>query len=318
MQLRFVSLEPGVKDLQSLPLRIGISSRALFNLEEEHQIFLSYGVDSYAAAQREREAVTMAPGPAYPLIKRLLSLNVDEPLVDVIVLSRNAPDFSMRLFNSLEEHGLPIMRGSFTSGRDVAPLAEGWEVDLFLSRDSNDVMDTLRAGTAAARIAESPPDLIADNGGEVRLAFDGDAVLFSPDADRIFLKGGLEAFIEYERRQAGVPMEPGPLGHTLLPKLAALRRKTTASDGRSAIRVALVTARSAPTHERVVNTFRAWGIEVDEAHFVGSHMKGKILQATRSHIFFDDQEGHVEGAKRFVPSALVPREDDAKHFIVSA
>jgi len=318
MKSRIEQPESDVRERPSLPLRIGVSSRALFDLEEEHEIFLSYGVESYVAAQRERETVTMGPGPAYPLIKRLLALNLDEPLVDVVVISRNAPDFSLRLFNSLEDHGLPIMRGSFTSGRDVASFAEGWQVDLFLSRHGKDVKDTLRTGTAAARIAERSSGATADEADEIRLAFDGDAVLFSPEADCVFLEGGLAAFVEYERRQARVPLEPGPLGHTLLPKLAMLRHKTAGLDGRSPIRIALVTARSAPTHERVLNTFRAWGIEVDEAHFVGSHVKGKILRATRAHIFFDDQQGHIEGAKRFVPSALVPREDDAEQFIVSA
>lgn len=292
-----------------LPLVVGVSTRAMFDLEEEHRVFVNEGVDAYSKLQRERENVVLKPGAAFEVTKRLLDLNSSgRKLVDVILLSRNSPDLSLRAFNSFKEYGLAISRGSFTSGRSVAAFARAWNLDLFLSNEPADVTAAISAGVAAARLAPPPSSVADDPADEVRLAFDGDAVVFSEELDEIYKNEGLEAFLKHESDNATVPMERGPFGKTFLPKLARLRQRFMREDGMSRVRIAIVTARNAPAHERVVHTLRAWGTPADEAHFVGTLPKAGILQATRAHIFFDDQEKHVVGAN--VPAGVVPGPHD--------
>jgi len=291
-----------------LPLIVGVSTRAMFDLEEEHAIYENEGLAAYEKYQLDHERKPLKPGAAFEVTRRLLDLNGpnEKRLVEVILLSRNSPDLSLRAFHSLKAHGIPISRGSFTSGRSVAPFAKAWNVDLFLSNEDDDVRAAIAAGTAAARLGSAPSPLEDDPQGEVRFAFDGDAVVFSEASDQIYRDRGLDDFIRHEVENAQVPMGPGPLGKTFLPKLAALRRRFMGEDGVSRVRIAIVTARNAPAHERVVQTLRAWGTPADEAHFVGSHEKAPILRATRAHIFFDDQETHVNGARSVVPAGLVP------------
>lgn len=302
----------------ALPLVVGISTSALFDLSEEDGVFLRDGVAAYAALQRSREREPLRPGTAFEVTRRLLALNTGEeaPLVQVIVLSKNSPDLSLRAFHSFEHHGLPIFHGSFTSGRSVAPFVEAWNMDLFLSNDAEDVRAVAAAGTAAARLGPPPTPCGEVPEDEVRFALDGDAVVFSPESDMIYREHGIEAFLAHERANARVPMQRGPFGTRFLPKLAALRERFMRGDGTSRVRIAIVTARNAPAHERVVHTLRAWGTPADEAHFVGSHEKAPILRATRAHIFFDDQEKHFHGASRVVASGLVPGPHEANRPVI--
>ena len=311
------SMDPTVTQL---PLTIGVSTRALFDLEEEHALFEAEGVMAYSELQRARESTPLKPGAAFEVVRRLLALNPadGERLVEVIVLSKNSPDLSLRAFNSFKDHGLSIKHGSFLSGRSVAPFVAAWRIDLFLSNDNDDVRAVVAAGAAGARLGSAPNIAHQAPFDEVRLAFDGDAVVFSAESDRIYKEQGLEKFLEHEVRNAEIPMAPGPFGKSFLPKLAELRKRFMRPDGTSRIRTAIVTARNAPAHERVIQTLRSWGTPADEAHFVGGHEKAPILAATGAHIFFDDQECHVDGVSSVVAAGLVPGPHDPDAPVVPA
>ncbi len=308
-----------IVDETRLPLVIGVSTRALFDLEEEHAVFRSEGVEAYAKLQLCRERAVLEPGSAFAVVRRLLALNSPgaNDRVEVVFLSRNSPDLSLRAYHSAEQHGLGIRRGSFTSGRSVAPYVAGWGIDLFLSNDDADVRAAIGAGTAAARLWPHPAGGGDAADDEVRIALDGDAVVFSPESDEVYKSGGLAAFLTHERENARVPMTRGPFGK-FLHKLARLRDAVKDGEGRSKVRIAIVTARNAPAHERVIHTLRAWGTPADEAHFVGAHDKAPILCAFGAHIFFDDQEKHVLGASPFVAAGLVPGPHDPAHPVIPA
>lgn len=296
------------KHLREQPLRVGISTRALFDLEEEHKVFVEKGVQAYVELQREREDRLLRKGSGFPVVERLLNLNdkSEKPFVEVILMSRNSPDLSLRAFKSIKEFGLDIKHGSFTSGRSLAPYVRSWAIDLFLSNESSDVQSAVQAGAAGARLGKKPTAEIVDEANdEVRIAFDGDAVVFSEESDLIYKEKGLQAFFEHEQRNAQKPMAAGPFGQ-FLKKLSILRDVHLYEPGVSKVRIGIVTARNAPAHERVVYTLRAWGTPADEAHFVGVNSKAPILREMGAHIFFDDQEKHVLLAEDVVPSGHVP------------
>jgi 5'-nucleotidase len=290
-----------------LPLIVGVSTRAFFDREEEHALFVREGEGAYSLLQREREMTPLKPGCAFELIKRLLALNPrnGEKLVEVVLLSKNAPDLALRAFHSCEHYALPITGGSFTSGRAVAPFVAAWGVDLFLSNDDGDVRAALASGTAAARLGPVPERAEDTCRDEVHFALDGDAVIFSAESDEVFREHGLEIFERHERSSAQTPMARGPFGGAFLRKLIQLRRLCVRSDGTSRVRIAIVTARNAPAHERVIRTLRHWGALFDEAHFVGHRAKTRFLSAMGAHIFFDDREANVNGAAQFVSAGLV-------------
>jgi 5'-nucleotidase len=212
---------------------------------------------------------------------------------------------------------LSIKTGSFTSGRSLAPFIPAWNIDLFLSNEGADVQGAVLGGAAAARLGMAPKDREATPSDEVRVAFDGDAVVFGPESDAVYKEQGLDAFLAHEVANAANPMARGPFGN-FLHKLSALRRVFLTKEDVSKVRIALVTARNAPAHERVVRTLRAWGTPADEAHFVGSYAKAPILKAFGAHIFFDDQEKHVLGAAPEVPSGHVPGPHDPAEPVVPA
>lgn len=305
--------------LTSQPLRIGISTRALFNLEEEHSVFENEGVAAYSALQLEREDNLIAKGPGFEVAERLLRLNEPDqkPYVEVFLLSRNSPDLSLRAFNSIDRYGLGIKAGSFTSGRSLGPFISAWELDLFLSNEITDVRAAIEAGAAAAKLGTAPDVRPEDPGDEVRIAFDGDAVVFSAESDEVFKLHGLHAFLKHERENAKMPMSGGPFGK-FLRKLSILRQIFLNDRGISRVRIAIVTARNAPAHARVVHTLRDWGTPADEAHFVGVRSKGPILEALGAHIFFDDQLKHVLGASQVVPAGHVPGPHDPEEPIIPA
>lgn len=287
------------------PLVIGISSRALFDLEAENRIFETQGLKAYEEYQVLHEKDILPKGPAFPLVRAFLELNQLQPerLVEVIIMSRNSPNTSLRIFNSIDHYGLDVTRAALSGGAPVAPYLRPFETDLFLSAYRPDVQDAINSGIAAGMILTgTSPE--RDPSGQIRIAFDGDAVLFSPDSERIFQTEGLPAFEAHERENADVPMEEGPFANFLM-TIAHIQSRFADRES-SPIRTALVTSRNAPAHERAIKTLRQWGVRVDEAFFLGGVSKQKVLSAFGAHIFFDDQPAHAEPASKYVPSAVVP------------
>jgi 5'-nucleotidase len=285
-------------------LVVAISSRALFDFEEENRVFEAGDDRAYMQLQLQRVEQPAPPGVAFSLVTKLLAFNGDaaqRQRVEVVILSRNDPVSGMRVFRSAQHYGLPIERGVFTRGespwRYLRPLA----ANLFLSTNEADVRQALAAGVPAARVYPDSAHASAAHPDEVRIAFDGDAVLFSDEAERVYQAQGLVAFQSHERDRAGTPLAPGPF-KPLLEALHRLQREPAAG---MRLRTALVTARSAPAHERAIRTLMAWQIDVDEAMFLGGLPKGSFLREFEPDFFFDDQTGHIENAALHVPAGHV-------------
>lgn len=285
-------------------LVVAISSRALFDLGESHALFEREGVDAYADYQIAHENELLAPGVAFPLVQKLLRLNrlaPEAPRVEVILLSRNSADTGLRIFKAIEHYGLDIVRAAFTNGAPTAPYAHPFGASLFLSSNSEDVDRALKAGIAAATIL--PSRTLQVHSEQLRIAFDGDAVIFGDDAERVSFEHGIEAFHRNERERVGELLAVGPF-RTFLDAVHRIQAAFPPED--SPIRTALVTARSAPAHERVILTLRAWGVRLDEALFLGGRDKGPFLEAFGADIFFDDSTANVESARRHVATGHVP------------
>lgn len=283
-------------------LVVAISSRALFNLEEENRIFEAGDDAGYMKLQLERLDVPAQPGIAYSLVRKLLRFNDDGvQRVEVVILSRNDPVSGMRVFRSGIANGISLQRGVFTQGRPPFGYLRPLRAHLFLSVNAEDVREALRAGFPAARVLVESVHASNAYPNEVRIAFDGDAVLFSDEAERVFQAEGLDAFQLHESSKALLPLPEGPFK----PLLAALHRLQQAASPAMRIRTALVTARSAPAHERAIRTLMNWNIKVDEAMFLGGLPKGEFLREFEPDFFFDDQTGHVDAAARHVPSGHV-------------
>lgn len=294
-------------DLESR-LVVGVSSRALFDLSCENQIFETDGVEAYCRYQVEHEEEVLKPGPGFPLIKALLNLNNlpgNEGCVEVIIMSRNSPDTSLRVFNAIKYYGLNITRAVLASGASLAPYLEAFRTDLFLSAYEDDVQSAIDSNIAAGIICSDGIHTYdcEHQIKQIRIAFDGDAVLFSDESEQIFREQGLEAFEENERKNADNPLKAGPFAR-FLKTLSELQKNFTAEE--APIRTALVTTRSAPAHERVIRTLRAWNVRIDEAFFLGGVRKTDVLKAFGAHIFFDDQLVHTRAAAEVVPAARVP------------
>jgi 5'-nucleotidase len=283
-------------------LVVAISSRALFDLAESHHIYTEAGVAAYHRYQVEHENEILAPGPAFALVKKLLAVNrADKQYVEVILLSRNSADTGLRVFNAIKHYGLDITRAAFTKGEPTSRYVPAFGAHLFLSADVGDVRRALDEGYAAATIF--PSAVGGSEAGELRIAFDGDAVLFSDEAERVYQESGLAEFARSETEAALRPLSGGPFKDFL----AGLHRiQADFPEDQSPIRTALVTARSAPAHERVIRTLRAWNIRIDEALFLGGLDKGEFLRAFGADIFFDDQRTHVESAAKHVAAGHVP------------
>jgi 5'-nucleotidase len=276
-------------------LVVAISSRALFDFEEENHVFEAGDLQAYEALQRERLNVPARPGVAFALIRKLLALNNGAHHVEVVILSRSDPISGLRAFSSCREHGLDIQRGVFTRGREPWHYLKPLNASLFLSANPADVKSALDAGFPAARVFPESATMSERNAHEIRIAFDGDAVLFSDEAEQIFQSKGLSAFVSHERDNRELPLAQGPLQ----PLLAALNRlqKLADANAQMRIRTALVTARSAPAHERAIRTLMAWNIEIDEAMFLGGLDKGPFLREFEPDFFFDDQIRTCESAR---------------------
>jgi 5'-nucleotidase len=284
-------------------LVIAISSRALFNLDESHQVYVNEGLAAYARYQIDHEDEVLLPGDAFHIVKKLLRLNErleGEPRVEVILLSRNSADTGLRVFNSIEHYGLKISRATFCSGTSPYRYATAFGCHLFLSTEAEDVRHALDHGIAAATLIASKSK--SENEDELRFAFDGDAVLFSDEAEQVFKSQGLTAFTESEKASAKLPLTGGPFKAFL----AALQGLQAEFGDKCPIRTALVTARSAPAHERVIRTLRAWNIRIDESLFLGGLSKGTFLKAYGADVFFDDQQMHCESASEHVATGHVP------------
>ena len=285
-------------------LVVAISSRALFDLEESNRVFEEQGVEAYHRYQLDHEDQVLEPGIAFGLVKKLLALNRPErPRVEVILLSRNTADTGLRIMNSIGHYQLGITRAAFTGGESTYSYVPAFDAHLFLSANGDDVRKALDAGHAAATILPSHVGQNRSHSEELRIAFDGDAVLFSDEAERVYKGQGLAAFSKSETSAAKQPLSGGPFKNFL----AALHRiQSEYPLDRSPIRTALVTARSAPAHERVIRTLRAWNIRIDEALFLGGLDKGVFLKTFGADIFFDDQQGHCESARQHVATGHVP------------
>lgn len=295
-------------------LVIGVSSRALFDLSQENKIFETKGIDAYCAYQMAHEKEILKPGPGFGLIKALLDINRlpgQENRVEVIIMSRNSPDTSLRVFHAIEHYSLGITRAVLASGAPLAPYLSAFHTDLFLSAYEDDVQAAVDSGIAAGIICGDGIHTYDHEHtiSRIKIAFDADAVLFAEESELIFREQGLAAFEENEKRNAARPLPEGPFAK-FLGIISQIQKEFTADE--APIRTALVTARSAPAHERVVRTLRNWNIRIDEAFFLGGVPKRDVLAAFGAHIFFDDQVQHTEPASEVVPAARVPYPHRAK------
>ena len=281
-------------------LVVAISSRALFDFEEENRVFEKDGEPAYIAMQFARLDTPAREGVAFPLVKKLLAFGPSR--VEVVVLSKNDPVSGLRVFRTAKQAGLAIERGVFTRGRNPYEYLGPLKANLFLSANERDVMGALEAKVPAARVYPESAQAASRHASEVRIAFDGDAVLFSDEAEAVYQRDGLEAFTRHETTNVLQPLPPGPFK----PLLEALHRLQSEKNTPVKIRTALVTARSAPAHERAVFTLRQWNIAIDEAMFLGGLEKSAFLKAFEPDFYFDDQRGHVDLARAHVPAGHVP------------
>lgn len=291
-------------------LVIAIASSALFKLDDADRIFREQGEDSYRAYQRKHEDAHLQPGVAFPFVRRLLALNrLDDAPIDVVLLSRNDPDTGLRVMNSIEAYQLGITRAAFVKGKDPQRYIGAFDASLFLSANEQDVRAALELGSPAGLVLESlSDDDSADN--ELRIAFDFDGVLADDSSEAVFRNAGVQGFNDNERQYADIACEVGPL-HGLFHKIARLQQRDKQRarqdpNYQTRVRVAIITARGAPAHKRVVTSLRTWGIEVDEAFFLAGLRKTAILKVFRPHLFFDDQQGHLEEAAQVAPCVHVP------------
>jgi 5'-nucleotidase len=286
-------------------LVVAITARALFDLEKGHALFEDQGLDAYAEHQRSHENDILEPGIAFPLVRKLLAMNVgapaEAPRVEVVLLSRNSSDTGLRIFNSIEHFRLGISRAVFTSGAPTTPYIQPFGAQLFLSANPESVRQALLDGVAAATIL--PAKAATQVHDQLRIAFDGDAVIFGDESERVSQEDGLAAFHAHESQRAHEALSVGPF-RGFLAALHALQSAFPIED--SPIRTALVTARSAPAHKRVILTLRDWGVRLDEALFLGGRDKGPFLEAFGADIFFDDSQQNVQNARLHVATGHVP------------
>ena len=290
-------------DLQD-KLVIAISSRALFSLEEENSIFDKEGLEAYYDYQLSRLDDPLSKGSAFRFVQNLLAINkkFDNKLIEVIILSRNNAATGLRIGRSIEHYNLDIERTGWTAGTPVSRYLEAFKVDLFLSVHSQDVEDAVNSGVAAATILPHTP-ITSEESDIVKIAFDGDAVIFGDESEKVYQEKGLEAFIEHERENAQNPLSKGPF-FKFLKTISEIQDKFPMEG--SPIRTALVTARNFSTHERVLGTLEGWGVRVDEAFFQGGVQKYEVIKAFGADIFFDDQDTHLKDTSKETPSAKVP------------
>lgn len=308
-------------------LVIGISATALFDLTKEDKLFRDEfkkhpdsAIDIYRKHMFESEHIPLKEGIGFPLVKSLLNLNRyqesgEAPLVEVVIMSRNSPDTGVRVLNTIRELNLNITRSAFTAGESSADYLEAFDVDLFLTTNEEDAQKVIDSSVCASAVLSTPPEYKCEIPDEqVRIAFDGDAVLFDESSELVYKEEGMQAFHDNEEKAQDIPMSEGPFA-TFLKKLARLQERLPMKMEFSPVRIAIVTARNAPSDLRVIKTLRHWGVYVDEAFFLGGIEKSKILQSFKAHIFFDDQDIHLKKSSLIVPSGkvLYPSNSKLKH-----
>ena len=299
-------------------LVIGVSSRALFDLNRENQIYEDEGLEAYCRYQLDHENDILKPGTGFALIESMLRINqIDEQQrrIEVVIVSRNSADTSLRISNSINHYALDITRAAFTGGEPVAKYLNAFDVDLFLSATEEDVQAAVESHVAAGLIYDGLSGNRTDPIEQIRIAFDGDAVLFSKESEMIYQQDGLEAFLEHEQHNAKKPLPAGPFAK-LLKTLSFLQFElNNYQKNVPPLRTALVTARNSPAHERVIRTLRAWNVRIDETFFLGGVSKDKVLASFAPHIFFDDQHQNCDAASKLVPTARVPGRRSGKDYL---
>ena len=289
-------------------LVVGVSSRALFNLEKENEIFKREGIVGFRKYQLEHEDELLEKGTAYQLVEALLKLNeyVDpaRPIVEVVVMSRNSPETGIRVLKSIKHYELPVTRWAFSGGEPLSPFLDAFDVDLFLSKDEEEVQKIIDDSHCATALIYEPPADYYPETNRVKFAFDADAVVFSEESELIYKTQNLQAFHLHEEQNEDVPLNDGPFAE-LFRKLSKIQEKLPMTIELTPLRISIVSARNAPSHMRVIKTLRRWGVYVDEAYFMGGLSKDKVLKAFGAHIFFDDQEIHLDGSSKVVPCGRV-------------
>ncbi|MFY0715219.1 5'-nucleotidase [Seonamhaeicola sp. NFXS20] len=289
-------------------LVVGVSSRALFNLEEEEQIFREKNIRGFREYQLANEDKLLEKGTAFPLVEALLKLNthVDKksPIVEVVIMSKNSPETGVRVLKAIEHYKLPITRWAFAAGEPLAPFIKAFNVDLFLSKDEKDVQKIIDTSDCATALIYDPPENFKPETDRVKFAFDADVVVFSEESEQIYKEQGIEAFHKHEKENEDVALNDGPFA-ALLRKLSYIQDFLPVEKELSPLRIAIVTARNSPSHMRVIKTFRKWNVYVDEAYFMGGWPKAPVLEAIGTHIFFDDQDSHLSDSKTKVPCGKV-------------
>ncbi|EST59567.1 5'-nucleotidase [Proteus cibi] len=292
-------------------LVIGLSSSALFDLEESDNIFRTQGEEAYRKYQHEMQDVSLNKGVAFPFISRLLKLNnirPDDPLVEVILLSRNDPDTGLRVMNSIEHYKLGITRAVFLQGKSPHIYIPAFDIELFLSADHGDVLQAIKANYPAGQILAG--HINDDDDVELRIAFDFDGVIADDEAEVIYKTSGqLSQFHNHEAKMVDIPHNPGPL-KKFLQRISDIQKLELEKVKQEPtyiplLKISIVTARNAPSHKRVINTMRAWGISVNEAFFMGGVEKANVLKILKPHIFFDDQKLHLKSSSE-LPSVHIP------------
>lgn len=290
-------------------LVVGVASSALFDLGESDAVFRERGVEAFRAYQRAHLDAPFAPGVAFPLVKRLLGLNAvrpEDPPVEVVLLSRNDAETGRRAFRSIEHYGLPIQRAAFLKGGAPDAYIPAFSCELFLSANEADIRAAVAAGQPAGHVTQGAAVFDEPDDHELRVAFDFDGVLADDQSERVYQESGVEAFRAHEARLLNEPHVPGPL-QPFLARLAAIQKLEAAREGYAPrLKTAIVTARGAPAHERVVETLGHWGVEVDQAFFLGGVEKTEVLKTLKPHVFFDDQRAHLDRASAWVPAVHVP------------
>lgn len=288
-------------------LVVGVSTRALFNLERENKVFEEEGIEAFRKYQLDNENELLEAGTAFYLVRSLLELNkiANKRIVEVVVMSRNSPETGMRVLNTIEKYNLDITRVAMTGGESLSPYINAYGIDLFLSKDQKDVQTVIDSKECAAALIYEPPKLFSSLDARVKIAFDADAVLFSDDSEYRYKTEGMDSFHKYEKEHENDALDEGPFAK-LLVKLSKIQEHLPMRIEYSPLRLAIVTARNAPSHKRVIKTLRKWGVYVDEVYFLGGLAKDKILKAMGAHIFFDDQDTHLIDSSKVVPSAKVP------------
>lgn len=293
-------------------LVVGVSSRALFNLEKENEIFNKENIKAYRKYQLDHEDEILEEGTAFPLIQSLLKLNdhATKQIVEVVVMSRNSPETGFRIVNSIKHYGLPITRLAFSGGEPLAPYIDSYDIDLFLSKDESDVQKIIDTSDCATALVYDPPKDFIPELDRVKFAFDADAVIFHEESELIYKNGTLDDFHRHEEKNEDTPLKDGPFA-SLIKKLSKIQEHFPEEIEFSPLRISIVTARNAPSHMRVLKTLRHWNVYVDEIYFLGGLAKEKTLKALGAHIFFDDQTVHLEGSSNVVPCGKVLYKTDS-------